>query len=107
MTAVVEAVFGQLCLITVVALVVQNLGQRSRIGRKMEEQLENDDQNGEAAGAEPFTRRSEDGGRASTASACVSETQRPDQCLSATSARGVRTTSQYASAMAATTAAVA
>ena len=40
MTAVLEAVFGQLYLITVVALVVQNLGQRSRIGRKMEEQLE-------------------------------------------------------------------
>ena len=40
MTAVTEAIFGQLYLITVVALVVQNLGQRSRMGRKMEEQLE-------------------------------------------------------------------
>ena len=40
MTAVLEAIFGQLYLITVVALVVQNLGQRSRIGRRMEEQLE-------------------------------------------------------------------
>jgi hypothetical protein len=40
MTAVIEAIFGQLYLITVVALVVQNLGQRSRMGRKMEEQLE-------------------------------------------------------------------
>jgi voltage-gated potassium channel len=40
MTAVMEAIFGQLYLITVVALVVQNLGQRSRMGRKMEEQLE-------------------------------------------------------------------
>ncbi len=57
MTAVLEAVFGQLYLITVVALVVQNLGQRSRMGRKMEEQLEKDDENAEAAGAEPFTRR--------------------------------------------------
>ena len=40
MTAVLEAIFGQLYLITVVALVVQNLGQVSRIGRKMEEQLQ-------------------------------------------------------------------
>ena len=40
MTAVLEAIFGQLYLITVVALVVQNLGQQSRMGRKMEEQLE-------------------------------------------------------------------
>ena len=40
MTAVLEAIFGQLYLITVVALVVQNLGQRSRMGRKMEEQLQ-------------------------------------------------------------------
>ena len=39
MTAVLEAIFGQLYLITVVALVVQNLGQRSRLGRKMEEEL--------------------------------------------------------------------
>ena len=40
MTAVLEAIFGQLYLITVVALVVQNLGQKTRLGRKMEEQLE-------------------------------------------------------------------
>jgi hypothetical protein len=40
MTAVLEAIFGQLYLITVVALVVQNLGQKTRMGRKMEEQLE-------------------------------------------------------------------
>ena len=40
MTAVMEAIFGQLYLITVVALVVQNLGQKSRMGRKMEEQLQ-------------------------------------------------------------------
>jgi hypothetical protein len=38
MTAVIEAVCGQLYLITVVALVVQNLGQKSRMGRKMEEE---------------------------------------------------------------------
>ena len=44
MTAVLEAIFGQLYLITVVALVVQNLGQRSRIGRKMEEELERAEQ---------------------------------------------------------------
>jgi hypothetical protein len=37
MTAVIEAIFGQLYLITVVALVVQNLGQKSRMGRRMEE----------------------------------------------------------------------
>jgi hypothetical protein len=39
MTAVLEAIFGQLYLITVVALVVQNLGQQSRLGRRMEEEL--------------------------------------------------------------------
>ena len=44
MTAVLEAVFGQLYLITVVALVVQNLGQKSRLGRKMEEELQRTDQ---------------------------------------------------------------
>ena len=33
MTAVIEAIFGQLYLITVVALVVQNLGQKTRLGR--------------------------------------------------------------------------
>jgi hypothetical protein len=38
MTAVLEAIFGQLYLITVVALVVQNLGQQSRLGRRMEEE---------------------------------------------------------------------
>ncbi|HTX70992.1 MAG TPA: ion channel [Thermoleophilia bacterium] len=40
MTAVLEAIFGQLYLITVVALVVQNLGQKSRLGRRMEEELQ-------------------------------------------------------------------
>jgi hypothetical protein len=39
MTAVLEAIFGQLYLITVVALVVQNLGQQSRLGRRMEEEV--------------------------------------------------------------------
>ena len=53
MTAVLEAIFGQLYLITVVALVVQNLGQRSRMGRKMEEQLEQADPTAEAVGTEP------------------------------------------------------
>ena len=48
MAAVMEAIFGQLYLITVVALVVQNLGQKSRMGRKMEEQLQKAD---EAAGS--------------------------------------------------------
>ena len=43
MTAVLEAIFGQLYLITVVALVVQNLGQKSRLGRKMEEELQRTD----------------------------------------------------------------
>ncbi len=50
MTAVLEAIFGQLYLITVVALVVQNLGQRSRMGRKMEEQLEQTAQEAEHDG---------------------------------------------------------
>jgi hypothetical protein len=50
MTAVLEAVFGQLYLITVVALVVQNLGQKSRLGRKMEEELQRTGQ-AEAMGA--------------------------------------------------------
>jgi hypothetical protein len=49
MTAVMEAIFGQLYLITVVALVVQNLGQRSRMGRKMEEQLEEAGASGQTA----------------------------------------------------------
>jgi hypothetical protein len=57
MTAVVEMILGQLYLITVIALVVQNLGQRSRIGRKMEEQLENTDLTSEAAGTDPVTPR--------------------------------------------------
>jgi hypothetical protein len=39
MAAVVEAIFGQLYLITVVALVVQNLGQKSRMGRRMDEEM--------------------------------------------------------------------
>jgi hypothetical protein len=56
MTAVLEAVFGQLYLITVVALVVQNLGQKSRLGRKMEEELQRTDQAGAAAETEPVTR---------------------------------------------------
>jgi hypothetical protein len=55
MTAVIEAVFGQLYLITVVALVVQNLGQRSRMGRRMEEELGKDDLSADAADAEPVT----------------------------------------------------
>ena len=50
MTAVLEAIFGQLYLITVVALVVQNLGQRSRMGRKMEEQLEQPEPSGDPTG---------------------------------------------------------
>ena len=47
MTAVLEAIFGQLYLITVVALVVQNLGQRSRLGRRMEEEMEQEHQGAE------------------------------------------------------------
>jgi hypothetical protein len=57
MTAVLEAIFGQLYLITVVALVVQNLGQRSRMGRRMEEQLEDSDLTAGAAGTQPDTLR--------------------------------------------------
>jgi hypothetical protein len=54
MTAVLEAIFGQLYLITVVALVVQNLGQKTRLGRKMEEQLEESapDESGATADAD-------------------------------------------------------
>jgi hypothetical protein len=52
MTAVIEAVFGQLYLITVVALVVQNLGQRSRMGRKMEEEPQGTDQAGSSTADE-------------------------------------------------------
>jgi uncharacterized membrane protein len=50
MTAVLEAIFGQLYLITVVALVVQNLGQKSRLGRKMEEELRRPGEAGAATG---------------------------------------------------------
>jgi len=55
MTAVLEAIFGQLYLITVVALVVQNLGQRTRMGRKLEEQLEQagDGSDGDPADGDP------------------------------------------------------
>jgi hypothetical protein len=53
MTAVLEAIFGQLYLITVVALVVQNLGQKSRLGRKMEEELQQPDESGGSAGDQP------------------------------------------------------
>jgi hypothetical protein len=56
MTAVLEAIFGQLYLITVVALVVQNLGQKSRIGRRMEEELERSEQPAAATGPEPAAR---------------------------------------------------
>ena len=40
MAAVFEAVLGQLYLITVVALVVQNLSSQSRVGRRMKEEEE-------------------------------------------------------------------
>jgi hypothetical protein len=40
MMAIFEAVLGQLYLITVVALVVQNLGRQSRIAMRMQEELE-------------------------------------------------------------------
>jgi hypothetical protein len=59
MTAVMEAIFGQLYLITVVALVVQNLGQKTRLGRKMDEELQRTDPAAEAAETEPVS-RSED-----------------------------------------------
>ncbi len=53
MTAVVEMILGQLYLITVVALVVQNLGQKSRLGRRMEEELQKEaGQAGPAAAGE-------------------------------------------------------
>lgn len=64
MTAVIEAVFGQLYLITVVALVVQNLGQRSRLGRRMEEELAHD--------------QAEAGGGATQAAAAPSAAQSAD-----------------------------
>ena len=50
MTAVLEAVFGQLYLITVVALVVQNLGRRSRLGHRMNEGRSRESGDAEAAG---------------------------------------------------------
>jgi hypothetical protein len=46
MMAVVEMIFGQLYLVTVVALVVQNLGQQSRLGRRMEEELQEKENGG-------------------------------------------------------------
>ncbi len=46
MTAVIEMILGQLYLITVVALVVQNLGQQSRLARRMEEELQKKDEAG-------------------------------------------------------------
>jgi hypothetical protein len=76
MTAVLEAIFGQLYLITVVALVVQNLGQKSRLGRKMEEELQRQDQAG-ATGA----------GAAGPAAATAPDALPDDE----TSAGGVRT----------------
>jgi hypothetical protein len=53
MAAVFEAVLGQLYLITVVALVVQNLGPQSRVGRRLraeEEKLQSVSGDGEGAG---------------------------------------------------------
>ena len=53
MAAVFEAVLGQLYLITVVALVVQNLGPQSRVGRRLKEEEEaqrNDSGDDEEAG---------------------------------------------------------
>jgi hypothetical protein len=66
MTAVMEAIFGQLYLITVVALVVQNLGQKTRMGRKMEEQLEESDRT-EAGATTGADENSSSGGSASPA----------------------------------------
>lgn len=63
MTAVIEAVFGQLYLITVVALVVQNLGQHSRLGRRMEGEL-NAEAASEAGGGTPADGGEEAGGDA-------------------------------------------
>ena len=57
MAAVFEAVLGQLYLITVVALVVQNLGPQSRVGRRLqEEELHRPDQTEAGAETEPVTR---------------------------------------------------
>jgi hypothetical protein len=50
MTAVIEMILGQLYLITVVALVVQNLGQQSRLGRRMEQELQEKEGATHAAG---------------------------------------------------------
>jgi hypothetical protein len=52
MMAVFEAVLGQLYLITVVALVVQNLGPQSRVGRRLKEEEERSD-SGDGEGAGP------------------------------------------------------
>jgi hypothetical protein len=68
MMAVVEMIFGQLYLVTVVALVVQNLGQQSRMGRRMEEQLEvkvnaeHGEDTGHPAQAEPDPSKDGDAG---------------------------------------------
>jgi hypothetical protein len=63
MTAVLEAIFGQLYLITVVALVVQNLGQESRLGRRMEEEAERAGEVGRAApGGGPGAGAADDAG---------------------------------------------
>jgi hypothetical protein len=64
MTAVLEAIFGQLYLITVVALVVQNLGQKSRLGRKMHEELRQDAGGAEPAGDAAAEGETESGGEA-------------------------------------------
>jgi hypothetical protein len=52
MTAVIEMILGQLYLITVVALVVQNLGQQSRLGRRMEQELQEKERAKDAAHGE-------------------------------------------------------
>ena len=106
MTAVMEAIFGQLYLITVVALVVQNLGQRSRMGRKMEEQLEDDDQTAEHQ-ATSRSRAARLRPREYERARACQRPKPPRSLPAAASAGGVRRMSQYASAMAATTAAVA
>jgi hypothetical protein len=51
MTAVIEMILGQLYLITVVALVVQNLGQQSRLGRRMEKEMREKREAGQAGPA--------------------------------------------------------
>ncbi len=52
LTAVLEAIFGQLYLITVVALVVQNLGRQSRLGRRMEDGLRENDERAARGGGD-------------------------------------------------------